>query len=255
MDVAPALPGMVGDSVPTLVLLSPASAHDQTRPADGEAVGADAEASDSGAAAPRHPVIGDRIMVLKEPVLLLVLSGMKTAELRGSAAKPGPVWLASNGVVRGSAHISDCRYLNSEAYFAMREQHRCLEEHLPYKRTFALILDKVAPLDPPIDYYRLPVVAGWALFRVGPADLPRGQGVKRAAARPKRKVRHFCKEEGAARKVPRRRRSQIAAVPVDSGAAAIAAASIEQSDGAEPREPDAQAPEVPTPYVKAEGHV
>ena len=126
------------------------------------------------------PKIGDRIMVLKEAWLALVLHKIKTMEVRGAPAEPGPVWLACDGSIYGSANITSCTPLSAEEFQAARRQHRHFGDELPFANTFGLCLDDIQQLPNPMKHYRPPTQAPWATFKSGPADkLPRGRARKR----------------------------------------------------------------------------
>lgn len=51
------------------------------------------------------PQIGDRVLVLREPWLMKVLTGEKTLEIRSRACRLGRTWLGREGKVYGSVDI------------------------------------------------------------------------------------------------------------------------------------------------------
>ena len=74
---------------------------------------------------PSHmPEIGDRIMVVKEAWLSLILSGTKTMEVRGKPAGTGHTWIAYDGLVYASAEIAECILLSKDDFEKTRGQHR-----------------------------------------------------------------------------------------------------------------------------------
>ena len=119
-------------------------------------------------------------MVLKEPWLLLILHELKTVELRGRSASPGPTWLASNGTIYGEAIISDCALMTPQLFERTRTQHLLLAEVPSYKKLYAITLSDVRKLDPPTQYYQHPASVQWTTFRTGPdCKVFKGKGKKR----------------------------------------------------------------------------
>ena len=51
------------------------------------------------------PQTGDRVLLLKENWLALILAGSKSMEVRGTKTSPGGTWLASGSFIRAWAHI------------------------------------------------------------------------------------------------------------------------------------------------------
>ncbi|CAK8986213.1 Uncharacterized protein SCF082_LOCUS462 [Durusdinium trenchii] len=150
---------------------------------------------------PPEPKLGDRVMVVKEPWLQLLLDGSKTMEIRGCKSRPGFVWIAAKGSVYGHATIIESLVLTPEEFRAREAEHRWpANRTLPYERLCGLRLTDVGKLPTPIPYWRPPAAVGWNLFRAGPEDA----NVK-ATTPQKRKE---CQENA-----PRRRRRRKA----DSG--------------------------------------
>lgn len=118
------------------------------------------------------PKLGDRIMVVKEPWLDLILEGAKTMEIRGCKRRPGFVWLARQGSVYGSATITESIVLSPDEFRA-RESEHCwpVDKTLPYKRPCGLLLAETQKLPTPIPYWRPPAAIGWNIFRKGPEDV------------------------------------------------------------------------------------
>ncbi|CAE7427048.1 unnamed protein product [Symbiodinium sp. CCMP2592] len=115
------------------------------------------------------PKIGDRIMVLKEAWLALVLQKIKTMEVRGAPAEPGPIWLACAGSIYGSAKITSCTPLSAEEFQTARHQHRHLGDELPFANTFGLCLDDIQQLPNPMKHYRPPTQVPRATSEIGRA--------------------------------------------------------------------------------------
>ena len=118
-------------------------------------------------------------MVMKEAWLQLVMHGLKTLEIRGAPAALGKTWLGCDGQIHGAANIVDCSIITDEGFQVTRAQHRHLGEMPRYKKTYALTLQDVTPLEPCIDYYRLPATAPWATFRTGPTSRARRSGARK----------------------------------------------------------------------------
>ncbi len=131
----------------------------------------------------QQPKIGDRIMVLNEPWLALVLHKVKTQEIRRGPAAVGPTWLAYNGIIYGSATVSDCSPMTEEEFIANRQNHQHLEERAPYAKLFALTLENIVKLPEPVPHYRPPQKSAWATFRTGAGDrVPQRSEKKRKTA-------------------------------------------------------------------------
>ena len=57
------------------------------------------------------PVAGDRILLFQMPLLLRILDGEKTCEVRGAVSKrPGGAWLGSGGCLYAWAELGSERY-------------------------------------------------------------------------------------------------------------------------------------------------
>ena len=90
------------------------------------------------------PVHGDRILILKEPWLGLLLRGEKTLEIRGAAYSSGRYWLGNKKVIHGEATFGPPRLiLTEDEWDQLRPLHR-VEGPRPYKNTYALKVLKVS---------------------------------------------------------------------------------------------------------------
>ena len=99
------------------------------------------------------PARGERILILREHWLELILSGEKTLEIRGKRLKQGDVWLGYRQEVMGKAYLGEAIFIDSaEAWNARRSQHRVETRALPYKKTWALPLAKVLRLPKTVPY-------------------------------------------------------------------------------------------------------
>ncbi|CAE7602040.1 unnamed protein product, partial [Symbiodinium sp. CCMP2592] len=129
----------------------------------------------------KMPTLGNRIMVLKEGWVALILSGTKTMELRSQPAKTGPIWIGFEGRVYAQAEISDCRQMSQEIYEETRAQHRHMGRMKQGDSLYGLVLTNLVQLAHPIDYYQKPATVLWENFRTGPDEkLPHRRASKRA---------------------------------------------------------------------------
>lgn len=87
-------------------------------------------------------------LLIKSPWIDFILEGKKTWEIRGTNTKiRGPVALikSGSGKVYGEVTIIDCKELTLEEYKTSEELH-CVKSvdstQLPYKKTYAWVLDK-----------------------------------------------------------------------------------------------------------------
>ena len=100
-----------------------------------------------------QPTRGDRILVLKQHWLHLILSGKKTLEIRGSRLKPGPCFLGYRGKIYASATLATPIAIeNVGQWLALRKRHGVLGDTLPYRKTFALPVRKLQKFKETIPY-------------------------------------------------------------------------------------------------------
>ena len=100
-----------------------------------------------------RPTKGDRILVLQQTYLGLILAGSKELEIRGTRLKPQRIWLGNQGLISGEACIVEAREILSDTEWQqLWPQHhwRCAER--PYKRTFAMRLADVKRCSRPWRY-------------------------------------------------------------------------------------------------------
>ena len=99
------------------------------------------------------PARGERILVLRQHWMNLILNGEKTLEIRRKRLKQGDVWLGYRQEIVGKAYLGEAIFINStEAWNARRSQHRVETRGLPYKKTWALPLAKVFRLPKTVPY-------------------------------------------------------------------------------------------------------
>ncbi|MGM0751652.1 MAG: ASCH domain-containing protein [Bacillota bacterium] len=97
-------------------------------------------------------------LIIKSPWIELILEGRKSWEIRGSNTKMrGTIALikSGSGMVFGEVNINDSKELTLEDYQLSRGFH-CVEseasQELPYKRTYAWMLEKPKIYKKPIPY-------------------------------------------------------------------------------------------------------
>lgn len=80
--------------------------------------------------------------IIRQPWCDLILSGLKTWELRGSRCKiRGTVGLVCQGEWVGTVDIIDCQEVSLSSYLSNRDKHQVPEKQvLPYPKTFAWVL-------------------------------------------------------------------------------------------------------------------
>ena len=96
-------------------------------------------------------------LIIKEKWLRLILSGLKSWEIRGSRTKKrGTIYLIQSGSshIMGQVDIVDCIELTKERYEENRGKH-CIEagwESLPYSAPYAWVLENCVQYQKPIPY-------------------------------------------------------------------------------------------------------
>ncbi|MCT2535367.1 ASCH domain-containing protein [Aquibacillus koreensis] len=97
-------------------------------------------------------------LVIRSPWIELILEGKKSWEIRGSNTKiRGPVVLikSGSGKVFGEVNIVDSKALSLEDYQTNKKYH-CIESEdavqLPYKKTYAWVIDDPKIYKEPIPY-------------------------------------------------------------------------------------------------------
>ena len=100
----------------------------------------------------RAPVLGDRMIVVKEPYTSLIMDGTKILELRSRAVR-GEFYLADSTThtVKGKLTFGESRELSQEEYENARDEH-CVEQPTKrYKKTFGTVITSVQPVaeEPP----------------------------------------------------------------------------------------------------------
>ena len=114
---------------------------------------------------------GASILIIQQPWIELILSGVKTLEIRGKICKkPGGerVYLAlsgGGGIVLGSAEFVACHGPFSKAEWTSRRREHCVEAaKLPYGTTFGWEVRKPQRFRAPVRYAHKPGVVVWAVM-------------------------------------------------------------------------------------------
>ena len=112
------------------------------------------------------PHNGDRILVLKQNWLALVLAGKKTMEVRGKRLKAGAAYFGWKGTIYASATLGDAVEIRDAQHWdSLRSQHRVPGNVLPYTRTFGLPLNDVERTSPPIAFHHPKGAVGIVKYR------------------------------------------------------------------------------------------
>ncbi len=98
-----------------------------------------------------NPNPGDRILILKEPWLSMVIQGRKTMEIR-SQPLSGKFFLGFQKRIFGVMTMGSPQHIpDSQAFRRLHQQHR-VRGSLPYKKTFGLPILEVRAIKPPIAF-------------------------------------------------------------------------------------------------------
>jgi hypothetical protein len=99
-----------------------------------------------------------KALIIKSPWIYMILEGKKTWEIRGSNTKTrGTIALimSGSGMVYGEIDLIDSKELSLPDYQKNRRFHGVDSEAasvLPYKRTYAWVLDKPRFYEKPVPY-------------------------------------------------------------------------------------------------------
>ena len=85
------------------------------------------------------PREGDKILIVKQPWLDLILTGLKTMEIRGRPLRSGWYWIGHGGKIYGRVSLDTAVRVQNKAHWqALRSMH-CVEAEEPiYKKSFGL---------------------------------------------------------------------------------------------------------------------
>ena len=112
------------------------------------------------------PRNGDRILVLKQNWLALVLDGNKIMEVRGKRLKAGAAYFGWKGAIYASATLGDAVDIRDVQHWdSLRSQHRVPGNVLPYRRTFGLLIQSVERISPPVPFHHPKGAVGIVKFR------------------------------------------------------------------------------------------
>lgn len=97
-----------------------------------------------------------RALIIKQPWIDYILDGKKTWEIRGSNTNVrGEIELiqSGSGLVVGKCKVTDCKKLTIDDYKQNKKYHQIDNvDALPYKNTFAWILEKAERYNNPRKY-------------------------------------------------------------------------------------------------------
>ena len=133
-------------------------------------------------AAPAPPV-GASMLVAREPYTSLILSGLKTHELRPKRVL-GKKYLACSTThqVKALLYFGESRLLSEEDYKASSHEHHCRQLKKPYKTTWSTKIVRVIPLQTHVLYRAKPGATCRAERRKGGDRLIDGLGIARRTA-------------------------------------------------------------------------
>ena len=114
----------------------------------------------------RAPVLGDRMIVVKEPYTSLIMDGTKILELRCRAVR-GEYYLADSTThtVKGRLTFGQSRELSQEEYENTRDQHCVKLVRKRYKKTVGTIITSVQPVAEELAYKAKSGAIGFARFQ------------------------------------------------------------------------------------------
>ena len=113
------------------------------------------------------PKEGDRVLVLKQHWLDLLLNREKLIEVRGMPLKSGVYYLGSGGKIYGCAFFGAPLPINDAAHWnALRRKHRVPDPLPPYKRTFGLPVIRIRRISPPLPYVHPRGAIGLVRYRI-----------------------------------------------------------------------------------------
>ncbi len=109
---------------------------------------------------------GDKICVLKQRFLDLILREDKDLELRHQRLTPGRYYLSSGRVVQGVADVGHAFEVEDDFWFrSLLHRHQLDTASKPYKKTWAHPLTGVQRMDPSVPYAMVRGQQGTARFR------------------------------------------------------------------------------------------
>ena len=112
------------------------------------------------------PAAGDRILVLKDRWLHMILNGEKTMEIRGCRLRPGRYLLGSSGLIRGEVLLHPPLQIKTEGDWAsLRPLHCVLGRKLPYKKTWGIPVSDATNFPEPVPYNHPRGAVGIVVYR------------------------------------------------------------------------------------------
>lgn len=119
------------------------------------------------------PEIGDTIMIVKRDYADLILSGDKTIELRCRPIKRRCIWLgqSESKEILAKLDIGKSTLIDDHDYQFMQSQHKCNLSQKPYKKTYAIEINRVDHIQP-IRYQHKRGAIGFIRYDAIPQDMP-----------------------------------------------------------------------------------
>ena len=85
------------------------------------------------------PREGDKILIVTPPWIDLILTGLKTMEIRGKPFRSGWYWIGHKGKIYGRVSLDSAVRVRDQAHWrALRSMHRVEAEEPMYKKSFGL---------------------------------------------------------------------------------------------------------------------
>ena len=86
-----------------------------------------------------EPVRGDRILVLKQSLLALILQGVKTHEVRPGNYRGGKWYLGSKGMIYAQCQLGHAVRVESlRQWLRLQKFHRHSSRTMPYDKTYVM---------------------------------------------------------------------------------------------------------------------
>ena len=117
------------------------------------------------------PQLGQRILVVSEPWLSLILSGEKKRLVRNVRCNLGFTWLATNGRVYGRVRIDSVERVSAaRLYFRPGEFLLPESVAMPSESVFVWSLTEAQAFRVSMPYWRSRGGGGWHVYRILPKD-------------------------------------------------------------------------------------
>ena len=88
------------------------------------------------------PQRGDRILILKQPWLDMILSGQKTLEIR-SRALTGTFYIGYKRIIYAKVLFGTPTHIKTQSEWTELRPHHCVNGPMPYKKTYGLPINSI----------------------------------------------------------------------------------------------------------------